>query len=251
VTADLYDHAALYDVLLPMGGDMRDHYVTLARRAGGPVLELACGSGQLTVPLADAGADVTGLDLSPAMLARAAARAGEAGARVELVEGDMRTFDIDRRFALVVLCRNSMLHLAETDDILSLFAAVRRHLTGDGVFAFDIFNPDPGRLARRPDDRQPLMTVDDSPFGRLDVDVTMAYDAATQVNHATWFVSTPTQRDAWTLPLDLRCIYPLELPLLLERGGLQLVSRHGGFDGRPFASASARQVCVTTARPDA
>ena len=251
MTADLYDHAALYDALLPMGADMRDHYVALAHRANGPVLELACGSGQLTVPLAAAGAEVTGLDLSTAMLARARARAEEAGVRVELVEGDMRTFDIGRRFALVVLCRNSMLHLAATDDILSLFDAVRRHLTSDGVFAFDVFNPDPVRLARRPDDRQPLMTVDDSPFGRLDVDVTMAYDAATQVNHATWFVSTPSKRDAWTLPLDLRCIYPLELPLLLERGGLELVSRHGAFDGRPFTSASPRQVCVARARPGA
>ena len=249
MTRDLYDDSALYDALLPMGVGMLHHYVSLARRARGPVLELACGSGQLTMPLAATGAEVSGLDLAPAMLARARDRAREAGVRVDFVEGDMRHFELAKRFALVVLCRNSMLHLAATDDLLALFDAVRRHLAPGGIFAFDVFNPDPARLARRPDERHPLMTIDDSPYGRLEVEVTTDYDAATQVNNATWFVSTTAKRDAWTLPVSLRCIWPLELPLLVERAGMRLVSRHGDFAGGAFESASPRQVCIVSAAP--
>ena len=123
----------------------------------------------------------------------------------------------------------------------------RRHLAPGGMFAFDVFSPDPGLLARPRGQRHPLMGVDTAAFGRLVVDVAMDYDRATQVNHVTWFVSTRERRDAWTIPLDVRSIFPQELSLLAERAGMRLVSRHGDFAGSPFVHDSPRQVCVVHA----
>ena len=91
------------------------------------------------------------------------------------------------------------------------------------------------------------MGVDTAAFGRLVVEVAMDYDRATQVNHVTWFVSTRERRDAWTIPLDVRSIFPQELPLLVARAGMRLVTRHGDFGGRPFEHDSPRQVCVVQA----
>jgi SAM-dependent methyltransferase len=87
LNSDLYDHPELYDALLPATAHV-NYYVDLARRASGDVLELACGTGQLTVPIGSAGLPALGLDLSPPMLATAA------NVSVEFVHGDMRNFDL-------------------------------------------------------------------------------------------------------------------------------------------------------------
>jgi len=121
---------------------------------------------------------------------------------------------------------------------------VRRHLAPDGVFAFDVFNPDVRLLARARGERAFVMSAPSERYGELTVEATNDYDAAAQVNRATWYISTPSQPDRWVAPLHLRSIFPQELPLLLEGSGFRLLSRAGDLQGSPFTSASARQVCV-------
>lgn len=239
----LYDDPDLYDALFRAEGHAA-LYAALAERHPGPVLELACGTGQLTVPLAAPGRRVVGLDLSPAMLAAARRRADAAGADVELREADMRAFALGERFALVFVARNSLLHLHAAADLIATFAAVRRHLAPGGVLAFDVFNPDVRLLARLAGERSPVMRVGSEAYGTLTVEATSDYDAASQVNRATWYVSTAEQPDRWVAPLHLRSIFPQELPLLLAAAGFRLRHRAGDLRGGAFTSASPRQVCV-------
>jgi SAM-dependent methyltransferase len=246
--SDFYDHPDLYDALLPGGGHM-PFYAELARQQGGAVLELACGTGQLAVPIAAQGRLVVGLDQSRPMLAAAGRRAATAGAVVEFVPGDMRDFTLARQFGLIFVARNSLLHLLTTEDLLATFAAVKRHLAPGGIFAFDIFNPNLRLLARPADQRFPVMQVTTEAFGLLTVEQTTRYDAATQVEYATWYVSTPDRPDAWVVPLTLRNIFPQELLLLLSSAGFELVARFGELSREPFGSASRIQLCVCRPRP--
>jgi SAM-dependent methyltransferase len=117
----LYQNPDLYDTLLPASRDQLRFYLALARRPTGAILELACGSGQLTVPIAAQGLPVVGLDSSPEMLTAARRRALAAGIEVEFFEGDMRTFDLGRRFSTIFIARNSLLHLSEQDEFAALF----------------------------------------------------------------------------------------------------------------------------------
>jgi SAM-dependent methyltransferase len=243
MNSDLYDHPALYDALLPATGHIT-YYVDLARQASGDVLELACGTGQLTVPIASAGLATTGLDLSEPMLASARKRAASANVSVEYVRGDMRKFDLHRKFALIFIARNSLLHLHSTEDLLAAFAAVRRHLAPGGIFAFDIFNPSVRLLATTADQRVPVFERETESFGTLSVEQTFNYDAAAQVGRSHWYVSAPGKPDAWELSLELRNIFPQELPLLLAAGGFHLKSRMGDLSSTPFDSASRLQVCL-------
>jgi SAM-dependent methyltransferase len=240
--SDFYDYPELYDALLPVRAEV-PFYVDLSREQAGPVLELACGTGQLTVPIASAGLPTVGLDSSRAMLDVAKKRAAAAGAPVEFLQGDMRDFAIGREFKLIIVARNSLLHLLSTEDLLAALSAVRRHLAPDGVFAFDIFNPNLALLARPAGQRFPVME-ESTTFGPLSVEATNDYDAATQVNRATWYISTPDRRDAWIVPLFLRSIFPQELPLLLSAAGLELTSRFGELDRTPFGARSRVQVCL-------
>jgi SAM-dependent methyltransferase len=239
----LYENPDLYDALLPVSQEHLNFYDQLARSRRGAILELACGSGQIIVPIADGSRRAVGLDNSPQMLEGARRRGAAANAPVEFVEGDMRTFDLGERFSMIFIARNSLLHLSEPADFTALFSAVRRHLADGGVFAFDVFNPLLRALAREAGERYPVMRVSSPSHGELTVEATNDYDAATQVNRATWYVSTATQQDAWVSPLHLRSIFPQELLSLLSANHFRLVRRDGDFRGGEFIGTSPLQVC--------
>ncbi len=250
LSSDLYEYPALYDALLPARAHL-PYYVELSRQAfrcrSGDVLELACGTGQLTVPVASAGLRIVGVDNSASMLDAAKERAAAAKVSVEYCLCDMRNFDLGRRFGLIFIARNSLLHLHSTEDFLAAFAMVRRHLTPAGIFAFDIFNPSVRMLASPTNQRFSLFEIEAESFGTLSVEATNDYDSAAQVNRGYWYVSAQGKPDAWSFPLALRSIFPQELPLLLAAGGFHLKGRAGDLDGRPFESASRLQVCLCEA----
>ena len=245
--SDLYDHPDLYDELWQAGAHL-PFYLDLARQQAGTVLELACGTGQITIPISLTGLPTVGVDASNAMLATARRRALEANAHVSFIQGDMRHLALDREFDLIIVARNSLLHLLTTDDLLAALTLARRHLTAEGVFAFDVFNPDVRLLARPHGPRFPVMEVDTPSFGRVTVEDTRDYDPAAQVNRGTLYVSTTEQRDAWTLPMVLRNIFPQELPLLVSAAGLELVSRFGDLARGSFGPGSRMQICVCRRR---
>jgi SAM-dependent methyltransferase len=163
MSRDIYDHPALYDALFPIGAHL-PFYSGVSERSGS-VLELACGTGLLTVPLASRGTRVIGLDLSPTMLGAARERASVAKVSVDFVEGDVRTFAFDRRFDTIIVARNSLLHLNTNEDLLAALRGIVRHLAPDGVFAFDIFNPDVRILARPAGTRFPVVEIETDRFG--------------------------------------------------------------------------------------
>ena len=247
LVSDFYDHPDLYDALLPVEAHL-PFYLDLARQQAGAVLELACGTGQLTIPIALQGLPTIGLDQSSAMLGVAKQRAAAASASTAFVQGDMRHFALGRAFSLVFVARNSLLHLLSTEDLLAAFAAVRRHVAPGGIFAFDIFNPDVRRLARPAGQRFPAIEVTTAAFGRVCVEETCDYDSATQVNRGTWYISAPDKPDAWIVPLVLRSIFPQELPLLLSTAGLELISRFGELSRAPFGRGSRAQICLCRRR---
>lgn len=241
-----YSDARLYDRLFPGGEAAVDFYRAEADRQGGRVLELGSGTGHKLIPIAADGHPCTGLELSSGMLAEAARKADERAVTVEWVQGDMRDFDLGRTFDLVFSAGNSLLHLHETADLVSCLRSVRAHLAPGGRFVFDVFNPSVRFLAdadgvRRT--REALSFVDPD-RGDVRVDVAETYDAAAQVTRGTWHFSSDAEPDFLVTPLELRSVFPQELPLLLSVAGLRLVERYGDWSRGPFIGNSAVQLCV-------
>lgn len=121
------------------------YYVRIGRRAKAPVLEYGAGNGRVTLALARAGVQVTAVDASPFMLAdlkrRLGGEAPEVRRRVKLVNGDMRTARLRRRFGLVLMPFNVFNHLYERADVEMLLSRVRRHLVPGGRLVFDVYMP--------------------------------------------------------------------------------------------------------------
>lgn len=128
--------ARFYDDLVGPDRSEIHEVLTVARRSGPAVLDLAAGSGRVSLPLLRAGKRVTALDLSPDMLDRLRS-ALPSDARCDLVVADMRAFDLDRRFDLVVLAATSIT-LLDAPGRARLFAAVRRHLVDGGSFLLSV-----------------------------------------------------------------------------------------------------------------
>jgi SAM-dependent methyltransferase len=224
-------------------------WVEEARRAGGHVLEVACGTGRITIPLAQSGLEVVGLDISDSMLGRAREKAAGAGVEIEWICADCRDFHLGRTFGLIFIAFNSMLHLHERTDLERFLACVREHLRPGGRFALDVFNPSVERLARPP---SPWSTAfrytDPDGGGEVVIEERSQYDAARQIVELTW----RWVRGGMTLceeELALRCLFPQELDALLHYNGFEVVERWGSHDRRPFESGSPNQIVVCCARP--
>jgi ubiquinone/menaquinone biosynthesis C-methylase UbiE len=137
--------AALYDLYsLGLTGDTR-FYVEEARKSGGPVLELACGTGRVTVPVAQAGIDIVGVDLSEDMLSIAREKIAtldeDARKRIKLVYGDMRSFYVDGRFTLAMIPYRSFCHLLTPEDQRRALERIHGFLEDEGRLIINIFDP--------------------------------------------------------------------------------------------------------------
>jgi SAM-dependent methyltransferase len=223
-------------------------YVEVAGRAGGPVLELACGTGRLTIPIAQSGVDIVGLDQCPSMLARARAKASAAGIAIPFVESDCRNFSLERKFALIFMAFNSMQLLHDSGSLTALFSNVRRQLAPGGRFIFDVFNPRVAILARESTCRTREREYEDPDGqGTITLEQTLVYDDASQVSRMRWYFSRrgPNGEERLRMEdLHMRCFFPQELDLLVRAQGFEIEAKYGSFEREPFISGAQKQVVV-------
>jgi SAM-dependent methyltransferase len=217
-----------------------EFWLAQARISAGPILELGCGTGKLSIPLAEAGFSVTGLDNSPALLQFAASKNDD----VKWIEGDMRGFDIEERFALIMLPSNNLGHLHTPQDFENCISSAKRHLRPGGVLVIDVFVPNL-KLLLRDADEEYVLDEYDSPegHGRVRVMARSHYESTTQIMRTTTVRKIAGQPDL-SGSLDLKMYFPGELEALVRCNGLRLAARYGGHAGEPFDENSRFQILV-------
>jgi SAM-dependent methyltransferase len=224
-------------------------YLSQARTAYGAVLEIGCGTGRVTIPLAAAGVEIIGLDVSASMLEQAKRKAQDQGVTVNWIEADGRNFDLGRHFAVIIMPFNTLQFFRDAASLKQVFDRVKCHIAEDGRFVFDVFNPQVSFLAADPVQRYERARYPD-PDGRGDVvlEETREYLADRQIIRSTRHYHIGAQRDAALTSLELRCFFPCELDLILEHHSFRLKEKYGDFDGAPFSSSSPKQICVCSVR---
>jgi len=246
--------ARLYDLdLVDDPGDL-DLYLALADRAGGPILELAAGSGRLVVPLAGAGHTVTGVDRDRAMLDRARARARAAGAevadRLTLIEADLvgLTLPSAGGYGLAFIALNSLLVLPGRAAQRTAVRALADHLAPGGLAVVDVWIPDAEDLGRF-DGRISLE------WPRLDPEtgaiVTKVASAQHDAASATVTLTTifeeggqGTQPVRWVRCDRLRLVSADELRGFAEDAGLAVEVIAGDYGLGPIGPGSERAILI-------
>jgi SAM-dependent methyltransferase len=217
----LYDRiAGIYDPWSRSVTEDVGFYVEQALAAGGPVVELAVGTGRIAIPIAAAGVDVIGVDSSPGMLAVARASAVEAGVseRIDLRLGDLREPPVHERVPLVICPFRSLLHLETEAEKLVALVAARELLEPGGRFVFDVFAP-----SREDIDETDGRWLEREPgiFERADWD------------EGARTLSLSVRSDEAETTFGLHWLSAPEWLRLLDQAELDVQASYGWFDGRP------------------
>lgn len=229
VAADFYD--LFYNFWDDIG-----FYLALAKKTGGPVLDAMCGTGRIALPIARAGYEVVGVELSPEMLRVAEAKLGSekprVRARVKLLKGDVRCDDLDGPFSLAVMAWNSLTELTSPRAQQEAILNIARHLKAGGLLAFHTDNPSDVR-----------------PTPELFKGVGTTEDGTKVVLHTT---TVKTGRNRYELRFryelskrgkkarEIRTKVPLLFPTrkqverMIEKAGLRVTNIYGDYDLREF-----------------
>jgi len=237
--------APLYDAF-PFSADI-PLYKSLAAARGGDVLEIACGSGRLVVPLAEAGNRVTGVDASPHMLARAQMKLADAGpsvqGRVKLEQADMRSFGLGTTFDLAIIAVKSFAYLTGRVDQEQTLNTATAHLRPGGLLALDLLNPTPTWLMESPGSMHQDLIKRAPSLGATvaRTETVVKTDLAAQVRiirSAYEIVSDDGSVTKRFVEWPFRYTFRFEAEHLLERAGLEIEAVYGGYRQEPFTSES-------------
>jgi len=138
---DLIYDADVYDGMNTDLTDLKFYQKWLPKNKDVRILELCCGTGRLTIPIAKDGYNICGVDITSSMLEQAKLKASDNGLEVEFIEADIRTLDLPEKYDLIFIPFNSIHHLYQNKDLFQALNVVKNHLKENGLFLLDCYNP--------------------------------------------------------------------------------------------------------------
>lgn len=199
----------------------------MAKEKPGKIIDLACGTGRMTIPLASNGLDCVGVDIHPNMLQRAKEKAGALS--IQWMEQDCRDLHLDMKAQLIFSVGNSFQHFLTNEDQDGLLSSVNRHLELGGHFVFNTRFPCAEELLQPPEEQ----------FWRSyqDADTTVELYTISEYNPLEQIQSYTTIRrfldgessiaDEQRTHIKLRYVFPKEMKRLLEKHGFDILELYG------------------------
>ncbi|MFC1587835.1 class I SAM-dependent methyltransferase [Planctomycetota bacterium] len=254
---DTYDLLAkYYDEGYASREDVKDlpFYRELAKRQGAPVLEIACGTGRILLPIARAGIEIRGVDNSGPMLHTLKKKLKKESQQVQnLVSvhpGDMRSFDLGRKYELVTIPFRSIQHMYSTADQIAVLCTAKKHLAPQGRLVFDVFYPRFDMLASGiGDENQDLEWESKTERGKTirRYFIRETHDKIRQVFTGSFIFRTfEGQRMVREECTNLKMAYYTypHLLVLFEIAGLEIVEEYGSFDKAPLDNDASDMIFV-------
>jgi len=241
-----YDAPDLYDLLFDSLDFDVPYWIEAARAAGGPVLEIACGTGRLLLAIRKAGLAADGLDSNPAMIDRLRDRAGAAGLGVRAEVADMRDFDMGRRYSRIFCGFNGFAHCETIADQLACLRASLRHLEPGGALVLHMSYPGPAYWLE-PEGKAVLEHEAPLPGGgkvqlwdnRVKDIVGQRQDSVVEI----WELDASDRpKSVRKFSTAQRWVYRFELELLFAAAGFARWEFLGGFDGRPLKAPDDQMI---------
>ncbi len=238
--------ARFYDVIYAKIRTSVDHdfYLRKMTECNGTVLEVGVGTGRLFMDALQKGVDIYGLDINEAMLEQLKQRMPEKETH-RVQQADVRDFTLGKRFDLIAAPFRVFSHLIGIEDQLAALSRIKAHLSANGIFVWDLFDPDPVLCSKG---LEPTVDFDGSwKEGRKLKRITSVRpNPSRQINHVSmryiWEDDDGTHDETWSFPM--RYYFRYELEHLIRMAGLKLLGLYGDFEENPLTDASREFVLV-------
>lgn len=246
-----YDDPAAYD-------QENNHYVgelplllEWAGKVNGPIIDLACGTGRLTLPLAKEGYQLIGIDVHKGMLEQAAKKAGKLNLDIQWLQQDCTNFQAGIRSPFIYMVGNSIQHFHTNEAQDQLLSSIKQHLQEDGIFIFDTRFPSANELLQ-PATEEYWKTYMDGE-NEIDLYTISSYDALKQIQHYTTIRKYKDHSakiiDEKITNISLRYTYPLEMERVLKEHNLEIVNVYKDWKGTSIDSDSDYVVYICRKLP--
>ena len=240
-----YDSIAEHYDLMHSTRLLRDKkfYVSEAKKARGKVLEVACGTGRIYLPLLEAGVDAYGIDISPKMLSVLEKNAKADGLAPHVTLADMRTFRHREKFSLILIPFRAFLHMLTTRDQLATLKNLRAHLSPGGKLMLNFFFPSPAFIAGKYGKGRRNKEFFDRKTGISVTSESYFIDEPNQVVQCVFRVSRRGRQIA-IQKFTLSLLYKKEFELLLRLAGFSKWQVYGGFKKEKLKSSKQEMAWI-------
>jgi SAM-dependent methyltransferase len=239
---DLIYDANIYDGMNTNLADLEFYKGWLPKNNEARILEICCGTGRLTIPIAKDGYHISGVDYMSSMLEKAKVKASEEGLKVEFIEADIRSLDLPEKYDLIFIPFNSIHHLYKNEDLFKALNVVKNHLKEGGLFLLDCFNPNNHLLLKLKKDKK-IAEYTTNDVREVLIKQQMRYENETQINRIEWYYYINGEFNS-IQNLDMRLYFPQELASYLVRNKFDIIHKFGGFEEEEFNDTSEKQLFV-------
>lgn len=219
-----------------------------ASKTEGIIIDLACGTGRVTIPLARKGYRVIGVDLHNGMLNEAKNKTSNQNLQIDWVEQDCSKLDLDVKSNLIFSVGNSFQHFLTNDDQDGLLMSVNRHLETNGVFIFGTRFPIAEELFQPSKVEYWKTYIDRDTHNKVDVYTVSSYDALNQVQLNTTIRKYKNADEEVVnevkTTISLRYVFPKEMERLLTDNGFEIVNVYKDWNETPITDDSYQMVYV-------
>lgn len=240
---DLIYDANMYDGQNSFLSDLQFYKKWLPKNKDAKILELCCGTGRLTLPIAKEGYNICGVDYTSSMLEQAKVKAYEVGLELNFIEADIRALNLQEKFDLIFIPFNSIHHLYKNEDLFKALEGVENHLKEGGLFLLDCFNPNIQYMVQNEKEKQVVAEFTTIDGREVVIKQTMHYENATQINRIKWHYFINGKFHS-IQNLDMRLFFPQELDSYLKCAGFDIIHKFGGFGEEVFNDHSEKQIYV-------
>lgn len=240
---DLIYDANIYDGLNTFLYDLQFYKNWMPKESDAEILELCCGTGRLTIPLAKDGLKITGVDNAKSMLEQAEMKAKNEKLEINFILADIRNLELNAKYDLVFIPFNSIHHLYENQDLIDTFKVVEKHLKDNGLFILDCYNPNIQYITEAEKGKNKIADYITTDERKVKIEQTMKYESKTQMNRIEWhyFINEDFHS---VQNLDMRMYFPQELDAYLKWSGFKIQHKYGNFDEEKFNDKSEKQIFI-------
>ncbi|AND38107.1 class I SAM-dependent methyltransferase [Cytobacillus oceanisediminis] len=243
-----YNDPILYDKENDSYQEDVSYLLKWASKTGGPIIDLACGTGRAAIPLASKGHRLIGVDAHSGMLNLAREKSAGLGLQIEWVEQDCRGLSLNVKSPFMFSVGNSFQHFLTNEDQDDFLSSVNKHLERGGIFVFGSRFPSVEELLQPAEEEYWKTYIDPVSQNKVDVYTISTYDSLSQIQHyitiRKFYDSEGMQTNEKRTSINLRYVFPREMERLLLNNGMEIVHVFSDWQETPVRSDSYEMVYV-------